>query len=202
MLKFNGINGQTTETFGTVKGSLITSDGNLEHTFHLVDSSVSLRFDGLLGDDFLSKYGASLSYHDQTLILNSPDQNIPSKTPATACIGVINTNLSSKNSTVQSAPIKINNSIHQSTQSVSTELLKSIRQSTATDKINRFTQSGSTEVIKSIRQSTATDKINLSTQSGSTEVIKSLRQSIATDEIPQSAQSVSTELPILINQPR
>lgn len=96
-LTLSGINGQNTKTFGTIIGSLITTNGNLKHTFHLVDSNVNLNYDGLLGGDFLSQYRASISYDTFELKLNSPVNSISEHVSTTAGIGVVITDLSHSN---------------------------------------------------------------------------------------------------------
>lgn len=78
-------------------GSLITPNGNLKQTFHLVDSSISLNYDGLLGGDFLSCYRASISYDTFELKLHSPVSSTYQHVSTTASIGVVITELSHSN---------------------------------------------------------------------------------------------------------
>lgn len=75
-VNLNGITGKLNKTYGTVKGSLSIPNGSLEQVFHVVDSSISLKFDGLLGGDFLSKFRASISYDHLQLSLTIPNHAI------------------------------------------------------------------------------------------------------------------------------
>lgn len=72
-----GINGENNKlkSLGLVYGSINIDNYKLKHKFQIVDGSVNLDVDGILGYDFLSAYGAKIDLMNDTLELTLPPEN-------------------------------------------------------------------------------------------------------------------------------
>lgn len=64
-------------TIGRTFPEMLINNCLYSHPFHVVDEDINLNSDGILGNDFLMKYGASISYSDSTMRFYLPSSEIP-----------------------------------------------------------------------------------------------------------------------------
>lgn len=64
-----GINGPTSQikTLGATYGNIVISNIELNHQFQIAGEDIHLEYDGIVGNDFLLKYGAVINMHAKTI---------------------------------------------------------------------------------------------------------------------------------------
>lgn len=70
-MSFNGISGDPLSSHGTMEGHLSFNENFALHQFHLIKEDVRIKYDGLLGGDFLTKFRCKIDYKDFFLVVNS-----------------------------------------------------------------------------------------------------------------------------------
>lgn len=67
---------KTIHSLGTTKALLNFNGHVIEHQFHVMHENLFLKMDGIIGADFLIKYGATINIQEKLIIMKSP--NLPS----------------------------------------------------------------------------------------------------------------------------
>jgi len=62
---------------------LFTETHETTHVFHVMGSSFSCQYDGILGQDFWKTYRATINYCDRTITMNDVTMNFDSETDKT-----------------------------------------------------------------------------------------------------------------------
>lgn len=75
-VSFSGIHGKPQESFGLLNGLLNLASVDLAQTFHIVSNQLNLQGEGLLGGDFLAKFGAKLDYRQGHMELTIPEVDL------------------------------------------------------------------------------------------------------------------------------
>lgn len=63
-------------TLGQIETEIYFNDISFKHEFHIVQDKFNIPNDGIIGNDFLTKYGAVIDYERNRLILQVPENNV------------------------------------------------------------------------------------------------------------------------------
>lgn len=61
---------------GKIKTQIYINNTSFEHEFHIMNKSFNLQSDGIIGYDFLNKYGATISCAEGTIKMKQPNISI------------------------------------------------------------------------------------------------------------------------------
>ena len=82
-ISIKGISDSFLKTKGTARLKLFTETHETTHIFHVMGSSFSCHYDGILGQDFWKIYRATINYCDRTITMNDVTMNFDSETDKT-----------------------------------------------------------------------------------------------------------------------
>lgn len=69
--------GTEISTVGRAFPQILINNCIFSHPFHVIEGDINLESDGILGNDFLIKYGASINYSNYTIQFHLPSSEIP-----------------------------------------------------------------------------------------------------------------------------
>lgn len=75
-IKITGITEEPIWSLGSIEADLIGSDFRVTHNFHVVPNGFYIPSDGIIGKDFLKKFGCNFSYVDMTMSFWLKDREI------------------------------------------------------------------------------------------------------------------------------
>lgn len=72
-----GINGPSNQvkTLGATYGNIVVSHVKMNHQFQIAGDEIHLEYDGIIGNDFLSKYGSIIDIHSEKITFNLPENH-------------------------------------------------------------------------------------------------------------------------------
>ena len=82
-ISIKGISDSFLKTKGTAMLKLFTETHETTHVFHVMGSSFSCQFYGILGQDFWKIYRATINYCDRTITMNDVTMTFDSETDKT-----------------------------------------------------------------------------------------------------------------------
>lgn len=85
-IKIKGITKESKETFGTVLLHLKVGDLQIEHRFQLMDNSLDIPYDGLIGNDLCKRHKAIVDYENSRMLIRGKQVPILTVTEKTECV--------------------------------------------------------------------------------------------------------------------